>query len=366
MKVRMALKRFIVGILLIGAAFQLFSALYEASLPPQIVRDMESIPNYNYIPDIRKLRKEGKLSEALELARFVLKHPDMPGQIEAKTVEDEIIAEQQSYWGKTKRFSGGFITGNGGSTEALAGAISSDLVIWGDIRDLAKQGYLKVKGDEADPVIAALAGIGLLTEAVDAADWAPAVLKAFRKVGALTERFTSYLVAACKKSIKNKRLDEGLKTNFADLQKLGENLGTTRTVSTFKHVETPEDLSALSKVAQQNPDAAYLTVKNGGADGIDIIKQLDRSGAPVEILEEAAKKGPAGVKWLKKGGDGHHLVIKTKIATRAAKNAQLRRLQELLIILAKSSFWGILTAAFICLFVGIAFLVKGKRCLKAS
>ncbi|WP_320056543.1 hypothetical protein [Desulfuromonas thiophila] len=166
----------------------------------------------------------------------------------------------------TKRFSGGFVTGNGGSTEALAGAISSDMFIWGDLRDLAEQGCLKISGDDADPVVAALAGIGLLTEAVDAADWAPAVLKAFRKVGALTESFASYLVTACKKSIKNKRLDKGLSSSFADLQNLGDNLGTARTVSTFKYVETPEDLSALSRIAQQNPNAAYLMVKKGGAD----------------------------------------------------------------------------------------------------
>ncbi|WP_320056542.1 hypothetical protein [Desulfuromonas thiophila] len=105
MKVRVALKRFIVGILLMVVACQLFSALYEASLPPQIVRDMESIPNYNYIPDINKLKEEGKLIEALELSRFVLNHQDMPGGAEAKALEKKILAEQKSYWGKTKRFS---------------------------------------------------------------------------------------------------------------------------------------------------------------------------------------------------------------------------------------------------------------------
>ncbi|WP_320056545.1 hypothetical protein [Desulfuromonas thiophila] len=99
---------------------------------------------------------------------------------------------------------------------------------------------------------------------------------------------------------------------------------------------------------------------------MDLIKQIDKTGAPVEILEEAAKKGSAGVTWLKKGGGGHHLVVKTKIAARVAKNVQLGRLHELLTILAKKYFWNVFAIAIFCLFVGLAFLANGMRCLKST
>jgi len=55
------------------------------------------------------------------------------------------------------------------------------------------------------------AGGGGLTlcgaSAVDVADWAPAVLKAFRKIGALSRKFADFVITAAKKSVKGRKLD---------------------------------------------------------------------------------------------------------------------------------------------------------------
>ncbi|MCX8063975.1 MAG: hypothetical protein N3G21_02235 [Candidatus Hydrogenedentes bacterium] len=286
------------------------------------------IPNYNYIPDIKKLKEEGKLQEALELTRFVLRHPDMPGQEEAKALEKELETEINSLWGKAKRAAKGFITGSGNSIEELGGGIASDMIFWGDFRDLIKQGYFSFTGQETDPVISALAGIGLLTEVFDFADWAPAVLKAFRKVGALSKKFADFIIATAKSSSKIGKLDEGLKIVLKNLSGLVDKMGLARSATVMKHIDTAEDLASVAKIAEKNADTVYLMVKNGGPEGVSLLKQLGNTDEGIKVMNEAVKKGPAGIQWLKKGGSGRKYVIGTRFVARVIKNLRLERPQQ--------------------------------------
>lgn len=329
------LKYAIVGAACLLIAFFLYASLREVNAEHKIEESLESLPNYNYVPDIKVLRDEGKLSEALEMARFVIRHPDMPGQEDAKALEKDLENELTSLWGRTKRATRGFVIGSGNSIEELAGGITSDMIIYGDVRDLVKQGYYKVTGNETDPVIAALASIGLVTEAFDFADWAPAVLKAFRKIGALSRKFADFVITAAKKSAKGRKLDGALKVAFGNLRRLTDKMGLARTASVFKHVDDPADLASIAAVAQKNTDAAYFTVKNGGADGVGIIKRLGDTDVGVKSMAQAAKKGPAGIAWLKRGGAGHKYVVRTRFGARLLKNLRMHRPQQLITEVAK-------------------------------
>jgi hypothetical protein len=329
------LKYAAVGIISLLIAFFLYASLREVTSERQIEETLEALPNYNYVPDIKVLKEEGKLSEALDMARFVIRHPDMPGQAEAKALERDLETELTSLWGRTKRATKGFVTGSGNSIEELAGGITSDMIIYGDVRDLIKQGYFKVTGKETDPLIAALAGVGLLTEAVDVADWAPAVLKAFRKIGALSQRFADFVITAAKRSVKGRKLDGALRSAFGNLRRLTDKMGLARTATVFKHVDDPADLASIAAVAQKNADAAYFTVKNGGADGVGIIKRLGDTDIGVTSMAQAARKGPAGIQWLKRGGAGHKYVVRVRVGARILKNLRMERPQQLITELAK-------------------------------
>jgi hypothetical protein len=360
-----AFKYLVVGLLCLFIAGFIYSSLQEVSAERRLVDSLEAIPNYNYVPDIRTLKADRKLSEALEMARFVIRHTDMPGQDEAKALEKELEEELTSWWGRAKRVASGFVKGKGNSIEELSGGIASDMIIWGDIRDLVKQGYFKVTGKETDPVIAALAGIGLLTEAVDMIDWAPAVLKAFRKIGALSRKFADFVLTACKKSAKGGKLDGTLKVAFRNLQTLTDKMGLARTAAIFKHVDDPADLAAISIVAQKNVDAAYFTVKNGGTDGIILVKRLGNSDAGVATMAMVAKKGPAGIQWLKRGGDGYQHVLKVRFGTRFFKNLRLHRPQQLIKEIAKK-YPGLLKALWGITFLALAgslfsFIESGRK-----
>ncbi|NMA41838.1 MAG: hypothetical protein GX946_00480 [Oligosphaeraceae bacterium] len=334
-KLYRSLKQAVLGFIFLFIAFFLHTSLYELNAERKIEKTLASLPNYNYIPEIRRLKQAGKLNEAIEMTRFVLQHPDMPGQSEAKELEQELEKEIKSVAGRVKRAVKGFVTGSGDSIEELAGGITSDMIIYGDIRDLVKQGYYKISGKETDPLIVALSGIGLATEAADAVDWAPAVLKGFRKVGALSDEFAAFVMKAAKKSVKGQKMDGALKAAFGNLKRLTDKLGLSRTSTIFKHIDDPADLATIAKVAQKNADAAYFTIKNGGADGLDIIKRLKNSDTAVAQLATAAKKGPAGIQWLKRGGSGHKHVVRVRFGARLLKNYRLGRLQRLTAELAK-------------------------------
>ncbi len=357
------------GLFFLLLACFLFASLIEVDTGSNLEESLESIPNYNYIQDIRELKKEGKLSEAIEMVRFVIRHQDMPGQMEARQLEGELEKEITSLWGRMKRASKGFIMGSGNSIEELSGGIASDMIIYGDVRDLVKQGYYKITGKDTDSVVAALAGIGLLTEVVDIADWVPAVLKAFRKIGALSEKFSDFIISACRKSVKALKLDGTLKTALKNLEGLVNKMGLARTASVFKHVDTPSDLSAIAKTAEKNVDAAYFTVKNGGAQGIDILKRFDATDAGINIMNKAAKKGPQGITWLRRGGGGYKYVIITRITARLLKNLKLGRPQQLITRIAteipniRILLWAVtMVAAFVTLFL---FVGAGRKFHKA-
>ena len=124
----------------------LFTSLRAASPESGLAGSLMEIPNYNYVLDIEELKDKGNLREALELARYVTRHPDMPGQREARKLEQDLEKKVNSIRERTKRALRGFVTGSGSSMEEVLGGITSDLFIYGDVRDLVKQGFNKLTG----------------------------------------------------------------------------------------------------------------------------------------------------------------------------------------------------------------------------
>lgn len=52
-------------------------------------------------------------------------------------------------------------------------------------------------------------------------------------------------------------------------------------------------------------------------------------------MAQAARKGPAGIQWLKRGGAGHKYVVRVRLGARILKNLRMERPQQLITELAK-------------------------------
>ena len=187
-------------------------------------------------------------------------------------------------------------------------------------------------------MIASLAGVGLLTQVVGVADWIPATLKAFRKIGVPTRKFSDFVLAAFKKSIKSGKLDGTLKIAFQHTAGLVDRMGIDRTATVLKQVDTPDDLRTIAKFSKKSADTAeaeYFMIKNGGAQGMEVMKRFGDTKLGVKAIELAAKKGQQGIKWLRPGGAEYRYLIRTRVMARVIKNLHLRRPQQLVIEAAR-------------------------------
>jgi len=117
----------------------------------------------------------------------------------------DAIAESQTTTAVVLRNTGnffeGFITGEGSDNAAFAGAVTSDLTVIGDIRDIGGEGSKLVAGEEYSEIVLGLSVVGLAVTAgtvASAGGGLPArvgvsLLKVAKKAGTMTRSFAREL-----------------------------------------------------------------------------------------------------------------------------------------------------------------------------
>ena len=292
------------------------------------VKQIETIPDHDYLPEIRELEAKGRLGEAEHLVDWVLSGSSITNRDEVAALRAEINRKRTSLWNRSKRAVKGFVVGEGTSIEELGGAVVSDFLLWGDIRDLAKQGYNKITGKETDPVVAALAAVGVgtsvaifvaggataaeavatpvtggassaavpatatATSAAAVADASVSFLKILRKTGHLTKRFSRFLVDACRRTSKAKSLDKGLGEAFVGIKNLTQGVGAARAATIMKHVDDLDSLKAVSAMAKRMPEPTAILVRMHGKNGVKVLGELTDATDGAVVLEKATRKGP--------------------------------------------------------------------------
>ena len=292
---------------------------------------IEALSDYDYLSEIRELESEGRLGEAEHLADWVLGGSSITNRDAVAAARQEINRKRTSFWGRVKRSVKGFVVGDGTSIEELGGAIVSDFLLWGDIRDLAKQGYNKVTGKETDPVVVALAAVGVgtslasfwpadLAEGAEvAADTSLSFLKTLRKMGRLSNKFCGVIVDASRESIRAKSASKGLKELVVGTQGLFEGVGAARATTIMKHIDDVDSLKAVSKMAKQTAEPTMIVVRMHGVDGVKALRGLANAENGASMLEKAARKGAPGIKKL---------LTYTKYGVRAGKSFRHGNIQR--------------------------------------
>lgn len=328
------IKRFLSGFLclLLGGGGLWFCA--SGDFEPTV----DNLPDYDYLAEIRELETEGRLGEAEQLADWVLDGSDITNRSEVAAARDEIHERRTAFWNRAYRAGKGFVVGEGTSVEELGGAVASDFLLWGDIRDLAKQGWYKVKGKETDPVVAGLAAVGVITSVASyvpdpaegaevSADASLSLLKTLRKTGHLSKRFCGVLVDGCRKSVKTKSLTRGMKEIAVGMKHLFDGAGAARAAAIMKHVDDVDSLTAVSKMAKQAAEPAAILVRKHGAAGVAAIRELSKAEDGAEALAKAARKGPKGLKKI---------LTYSKYGVRGAKSFRQKHLQDFVWEIAKA------------------------------
>src|ERR1700722_13460905 len=113
---------------------------------------------------------------------------------------NEAVAEDSTTSHFARRFASGLVTGNADDAGSLSGTVAGDLFVFGDIRDVVREGKHLVMGEDADRLVLGLATAGLAVTAatyVSIGGVAPVragltLVKDARKVGRLGEGLTEW------------------------------------------------------------------------------------------------------------------------------------------------------------------------------
>jgi hypothetical protein len=180
----------------------------------------------------------------------------------------------------------GALTGEPRDLTGFLGSLSLDLFVVGDIRDIAVQGYRELHAGDGDMLILALSGIGLVTTLSPHLDFAPALLKQFRRLGAFSERFVKSLNKASSDAVRRTDFRQllGITTDFGVATKA---LGPAPMARIMKHVDDPVELAHVARLA--NKEAASVFSLSHLTHG-KAIKSLQHATS-ASTLAKAARRG---------------------------------------------------------------------------
>jgi hypothetical protein len=281
------------ALLRLAAALTLL-ALFLLDRPAHLARtSLAGLPDLDAPARIRDLREAGQFGDALLLADAAEAWSQGPTLAAVQAERAKTIEERDSWLRRAREVGLGALTGRGDSLERLVGAVTSDLFLVGDLRDLAVQSFNQATTGDSDEVVVLLSTAGVVTSLAPEFDWAPALMKAARKMGGLGQRLAETLTGALRER------------RWADARRIlnpaAELAGATSPATAIRAMhaaESAEDLARLSAYAKSGKDAA-ATLAVGGRTAAGLVLAGEGGSS---ALRAAVRKGPAGFEFLAGAG----------------------------------------------------------------
>jgi hypothetical protein len=198
---------------------------------------------------------------------------------------NDAVAEENSASHFAGRFASGLVTGNADDVGSLSGTVAGDLFVFGDIRDVVREGKHLAMGEDTDHLILGLAAAGLAVTAatyVSVGGVAPVragltLVKDARKVGRIGEGLTAWAarsargvvdapmlrnavadasilrpgktITAVKAAFRTEKA-EGIVRLAKDVGRVGEKAGARGALDTLKVAEGPKDVARAARLAE--------------------------------------------------------------------------------------------------------------------
>lgn len=256
---------------------------------------LEALPDHPFCLDAEWALAQDRVADALELATA-------GGCASARTRAE---ARWSSLAATFDRCAAGVWTGRGDDATGVACAIASDLVVFGDVRDLSRAALAWARGDAADPVLVALSVVGLAATAAPAADAGGALLKAARRVGALSDELAAAVVGLVRAGTWSP-----LVTLFSDAGRLARRLGPAGGARALRYADDADEVAALARFVEAAPNP-LLALRWGGKGAV----RLADDGA---LYGAALAKGPDGLRLAAARG-GRALLARQPVVVALAK-----------------------------------------------
>jgi hypothetical protein len=195
----------------------------------------------------------------------------LPGELIAKTETAEQDAAAAS--SRAASFARGFVTGKPEDIASAAGMVTGDLFVFGDIRDIVREGWHGLRGQEVDPLVLGLAGTGL---AVTAGVYASGGLAAPARAGLSVVKAAKrggHLGLPLVRLLKMEKR-ERLVAFVGDLGKVQSRAGTRGALEGLKLAEHPKDVARLASLAAVKGGKTRAIVKVLGRGAIFLTSSL--------------------------------------------------------------------------------------------
>jgi hypothetical protein len=227
---------------------------------------------------------------------------DIPLSEELSQRVRDAVTEENSTSHFARRFATGLMTGNADDVASLSGTFAGDLFVFGDIRDVVREGKHLAMGEDADRLVLGLATVGLVVTAatyISVGGVAPlraglTLVKDARKVGRLGEGLTQWAGRAAREIVDAPMLQHAvasgsvmrpgqtitaIKAAFRaenagalvrlakDVGRVGEKAGIRAAQDTLRIAEHPKDVARAARLAesQGSQTRAILKVLGRGA-----------------------------------------------------------------------------------------------------
>ncbi len=198
-------------------------------------------------------------------------------------------------------FARGLITGEPDNMVSLAGTALGDLFVFGDLRDVAREGVRYVNGEEVDQLVLGLAAVGIAVTAGTYATLgagAPAriglsVAKAARKAGRMSDELAAWIgrslrdvidwgalkragasvaepavaVRAVREAVKTERAG-GLVRMASDVGRVQTRAGARAAADAMRLARDPADMARIAKLADKKGGKTRAILKTLGRGAI--------------------------------------------------------------------------------------------------
>jgi hypothetical protein len=226
---------------------------------------------------------------------------DIPLSAELLKRVSDVVSEENTASHFAGRFARGFVTGEAEDFGSLSGTVAGDLFVFGDIRDVVREGKHLVMGEDTDRIVLGLATAGLAVTAatyVSVGGAAPVragltLVKDARKVGRLGEGLTEWAGRSAREVVDAPMLQNAVAT--------GSVMRPGQTVSAIKAAFHAEKAGALVRLAK---DVGRVSEKAGARGALDTLRIAEGPEDVARAARLAESKGGQTRAILKMLGRG--------------------------------------------------------------
>ena len=214
--------------------------------------------------------------------KYVPVEPDVAAKVDAA------VAEENSTSNTARRFAKGLITGEADDVASLSGTVAGDLFVFGDVRDVIREGKRLVMGEDADRLVLGLATVGIAVTAATYVSVGGAVpvragltmVKDARKVGRLGAGLTEWAGSSARGVVDAPMLQKAVAD--ASIARPGQ------TISAVKAAFKAEKAGALVRLAK---DTGRVAEKAGTKGALDVLRIADGPADVARAARLAESKG---------------------------------------------------------------------------